>query len=70
MILGIESTFDNVSSWRFVDAAYVFPNPANPWETPFPEVININNLGTAVSIGNDFIAIKIGDVNGDAQTEL
>jgi hypothetical protein len=70
MILGIESTFDNVSSWRFVDAAYVFPNPANPWEAPFPEVININNLGTAVSIGNDFIAIKIGDVNGDAETEL
>jgi hypothetical protein len=70
MILGIESGFDNVSSWRFVDAAYVFPDPANPWEETFPEGININDLATAVSIGNDFIAIKIGDVNGDAATEL
>ncbi|KGE88875.1 MAG: dockerin type I domain-containing protein [Phaeodactylibacter xiamenensis] len=69
MILGIESSFDNLSSWRFVDAAYVFPDPANPWEEAFPEVININDLATAVSIGNDFIAIKIGDVNGDAETD-
>jgi hypothetical protein len=45
-----------------VDAAYRFPNPANPWATTFPESISMNNLPGNASI--NFIAIKIGDVNG------
>lgn len=69
MILGIETDFDNVNSWRFVEAAYFFPDPINPWAESFPEVININDFSLPGNPDNDFIAIKIGDVNGDAETD-
>lgn len=67
MIFGIEFSFDNVSSWCFVDVVYVFFDLVNLWEEIFLEVININDLVIVVSIGNDFIVIKIGDVNGDVE---
>ena len=63
MVLNVDNNFRNNTSWRFVDADYRFPNPANPWQEPFPEIKNINNLeGEMIS---DFIAIKIGDLNGN-----
>lgn len=54
---------NNNTSWRFVDASYEFPNPQNPWESGFPEFINYNNLNSHITDA-DFIAIKIGDLNG------
>ncbi len=68
-ILYVNDNFPNNKSWRFVDKSFVFPDPTNPWATPFPEVININNLSDSVS-NADFVAIKIGDVNGSATTNL
>ena len=62
LILNLDPVFPKNTSWRFVDAAYRFPNPANPWATSFPESISMNNLPGNASI--NFIAIKIGDVNG------
>lgn len=65
LILMVNNEFSNNSSWRFIDKSYVFPNPQNPWEETFPEVIDLNNLaGDAVE--TDFTAIKVGDVNGNA----
>jgi hypothetical protein len=66
MILQIDAEFSNNSSWRFINADFVFPNPLNPWETPFPEVYDISNLSGDMQ--GDFIAVKIGDVNGNAVT--
>ncbi|MCB9049884.1 MAG: T9SS type A sorting domain-containing protein [Lewinellaceae bacterium] len=67
LILSIDTEFGNNTSWRFVEAAYQFPNASNPWFEEFPEVVNINNLpGTGIN-GADFVAVKIGDVNGDAE---
>ena len=68
LVLFINSSFPNNTSWRFVKKSYQFPNPANPWQETFPEVINLNNLSAAVSAA-DFISIKIGDVNGSAVTQ-
>ncbi len=65
LILGIEATIPQNTSWRFIDALYEFPNPANPWTETFPEVIQIENLQDHQE-GVDFIAIKIGDINGNA----
>lgn len=63
LILGIDDKFQHNASWRFVPRSYAFPNPTNPWEESFPEVININNLeGTLPS--QNFVAIKVGDVYG------
>ncbi len=66
VILLVEPSFPNNTSWRFVDADYVFPNPMNPWAEVFPEVINYNNL-TNDDPNADFVGIKIGDVNGSVQ---
>ena len=64
LILNIDTEFSNNTSWRFVDATYSFNNPANPFAESFPEVKNINNL-TGDEAAN-FVAIKVGDVNGNA----
>jgi len=67
LILGITTEFANNTSWRFVEEDFYFPVPNNPWFTPFPEAITVNNLSTD-NMSNDFIAIKVGDVNNSAQT--
>ena len=64
VILGLETRFTGNSSWRFVDAAYRFPNPANPWQFNLPEVASVNNL--VGNVTTNFVAIKVGDVNGTA----
>jgi hypothetical protein len=64
LILNIESSFPSNQSWRFVDASYSFPNPSNPWVASFPEVKNVNDL--TGSLYANFVAIKVGDVNGNA----
>ncbi|MCB0637000.1 MAG: T9SS type A sorting domain-containing protein, partial [Lewinella sp.] len=69
LILNIDVEFANNYSWRFVDAAYEFPNPANPWLEAFPELINANNLAGDLA-DRDFIAVKIGDVNGSSVPNL
>jgi hypothetical protein len=65
LILGINTGFANNKSWRFIDKYFVFPNPANPFETSFPETVPANGLTGAA----DFIAIKVGDINLSAQTD-
>src|SRR5690606_32022046 len=62
LILGLYSELPNNTSWRFVDKAYVFPNPANPWMQQWPENRALNPLSQGVN-HVDFRAIKVGDVN-------
>ncbi|MBR9920155.1 MAG: T9SS type A sorting domain-containing protein [Bacteroidetes bacterium] len=62
VILYEEESFPNNTSWRFVDADYVFPDPSNPWMETFPEIINYNDLNTD-QLETDFVGVKIGDVN-------
>jgi len=69
LILNITTNFPNNTSWRFVDADFDFPVPTNPWATSFPEVINFNNFA-GVSMDSDFVAVKVGDVNGSAAPNL
>jgi hypothetical protein len=65
LILGTKSTFENNTSWRFVDKAYVFHNTAQAQADAFPEVYNIENLTS--DMVTDFVAVKVGDVNGNAK---
>lgn len=69
LILGEIQEFAGNTSWRFVDREFVFPVPTNPWFSLFPESISINNLDDDV-MSNDFVAIKVGDVNNSATTTL
>ena len=54
-------------SWRFVPEDYVFPNPAQPWG--FPEEIETPFVDELLEDQN-FIGIKIGDVNGSGNPAL
>ena len=65
LILGITNVYPNNTSWRFVDADFVFANPQDPFSMAFPEVANLNNLNGDIT-DLDFIAVKIGDVNSTA----
>jgi len=63
VILGIESEFPNNQSWRFVDAAETLVEGIVP--NDYPESIQIMDILANVH-NQDFVAIKIGDVNGTA----
>ena len=64
LILGLDLQFSSNTSWCFVDAAYIFPNPTNPWAEKFPEEVYINKT---TSRNGNFVAIKIGDINASAK---
>lgn len=54
------------TTWRFIPKSYSFPIPNNPWSpAPFPEKINIVGLVGSLP-GQDFIGVKLGDVNSSA----
>jgi hypothetical protein len=64
LILGIQTKFDDNVSWNFVDANY--PLTVDNFAS-YPNSIEISELTQSLS-GNDFIAIKTGDVTGEANT--
>ncbi|MBK8566351.1 MAG: hypothetical protein IPN76_24190 [Saprospiraceae bacterium] len=64
LIIHVVDELPNNTSWRFVPKYWFFPNPNNPFEPPFPEGLNPNYPGFSEAF--DFIAIKVGDVNGSA----
>lgn len=63
LILGINNRFPNNTSWRFVDRQYSFPDPYNPFVPGFPESVWIDSVTQGIDTA-DFVAIKVGDVNG------
>lgn len=65
LILGIREGIDQNTSWRFVDADYVFPDPINPWTEEFPESIKVDHPQENRK-NLDFVAVKIGDINSTA----
>ncbi len=64
LILGIYTTFPNNHSWRFVEKGYPMETD-HPW--PFGEQIAIPGFSAGSLMNNDFVAVKIGDVNHTAQ---
>ena len=69
LILGIDTVFLNNTSWRFVDANFVFPEPQDPFYSVFPEHCAINDLYSGENQVN-FIGVKIGDVNNTVLSNL
>jgi hypothetical protein len=63
IILGVEEAFPQGDSWRFVTKNYAFRDPSNPFDEDFSEIINLNDLASQ-QLDLDFVAIKLGDVNG------
>jgi hypothetical protein len=67
LILGIQNSFANNRSWRFIDVAYRFSDPKNPF--PFNDYMEMTKLDHNKA-GLDFMAVKVGDVNGSAKPNL
>ena len=67
LILQLTTEFQNNTSWKYIDADYDFPEPTNPWLESFPEEVNLPTLSDN-AMQNNFIAVKIGDMNGTAST--
>ena len=63
LILGIDNELSNVDSWVFVDKAQTFNSTNIPW--PYMDQIEISNLSKDM-YGEDFVGVKVGDVNGNA----
>lgn len=64
LILVVIPKYSNNKSWRFVTKKHVFTNTSNPWTTPFPESAFVPF--TVTQLNNDFVGMKIGDLNGSA----
>ncbi len=62
LILGISEKLANNNSWRFIDKGFTFADPFNAHAGEIKESYEINGLTTDMNI--DFMAVKIGDVNG------
>jgi hypothetical protein len=69
LILFIDTEFANNTSWRFFDANCTFSNPTEPFSDMCSEVFSINDIPAGMTM-SDFVAVKVGDVNGTAATNL
>ncbi|MCC7466954.1 MAG: hypothetical protein IT261_11825 [Saprospiraceae bacterium] len=66
LILGVTSELPNGKSWRFLPKNYVFPNPQDPFNPPFPEKIVVPHTADPLPGYFEFTGLKIGDVNFSA----
>ena len=68
VILGIEPTFSSNQVWKFVPAAYQFPDPNEPFE----EIISNNQMTFSDNPNTyyKFIGVKLGDLNGSAEMAI
>ncbi len=65
VVLGLDRCFALCPAWVFVKAYHAFADGSNPLKGGFPQQIRIESLSGNV-LKADFIAVKMGDVTGDA----
>lgn len=69
VILGIRLQFEEGESWRFIPRDFVFSDPLNPFlETIIPTHYLSDFTDDVLDF--NFLGIKAGDVNGNAETGL
>lgn len=69
LLLGVYDSLPNNTSWRFVDKNFVFPDPANPFDSlPLPETITVSSV-VSDQFNHALIGIKVGDVNCTASPD-
>ena len=67
LILGVQDEFNNNESFRFVETSYVFADAEDPF--PFMEEKEFAEVDKDM-VQSNFVAIKIGDVNGSIEDGL
>ncbi len=65
LIVGLIDEFPHVDSWGFVDSDYDFSDPENPLDENWPNFRAYLTL-TSDKTNQDFVAVKMGDVTGNA----
>ena len=65
LILGIYNEFPDNQSWRFIDATQDFYDFDDPWD--YNESILLKDVNTSNN-NNNFVGVKVGDVNGTAKS--
>ena len=68
LILGFYDALPSNKSWRFIEKGHLFPDPLNPWISPWPETYSIIPFGNSMN-DVDFDAVKIGDLNHSANLQ-
>ena len=66
MILGLQKDFTKNTSWRFVETGKTYDPIKTDWMQGLPNKKTFLNLQTNPTA--DFVAVKVGDVNGNAKT--
>ncbi|MCC7245293.1 MAG: HYR domain-containing protein [Saprospiraceae bacterium] len=66
LLLGIYPELPANTSWRFVDKDFVFPNAQNPFQSAISENKTVAEIHDD-QMNDNFVAIKVGDVNESAQ---
>ncbi|MEZ4924877.1 MAG: dockerin type I domain-containing protein [Saprospiraceae bacterium] len=66
LILGIITELPHKQSWRFIRKDYTLPDPGNPFNPPFNDRYIITPEQNPLPHKFEFIGVKIGDINGDA----
>ncbi len=69
VILGAADAFSSNTIWRFIPASHVFADPANPFGDNIAEPPMTFSI-MSLNYEEDFIAIKMGDVNGSSAQSL
>jgi hypothetical protein len=64
VILGVENKFNNNTAWKFLQASHKFADPKSPYD--YPTHLTLSQVNGDVA-KNDFIAIKVGDVDNSAR---
>ncbi len=67
LILGLFTEFPGSPSWKFIDAGYEFSDPDKPWD--YQESIVLQDVSGQME-GNNFIAVKVGDVDRSYSVNL
>jgi hypothetical protein len=68
VVLATDMNILGSPDWKFVPASYVFPSP-NPLSVPFPQTI-AHTPATTDYLDDDFVAVRMGDVNGNITPTL
>lgn len=64
VILSIDLTLNDNTPWRFIPEDFEFTDPTNPFLDAIPGYMDMTQIG--VDYNQNFVAVKLGDVNGSA----
>ncbi|MGI9161177.1 MAG: T9SS type A sorting domain-containing protein, partial [Saprospiraceae bacterium] len=73
LVLGTDQNLLNSPDWKFIPKSYVFPSNSTqmfgPLTNPFPQTINHNPVDMDF-LDDDFVAVRMGDVNGNTPVNM